>query len=58
MIKNIKGQGRVCYIQMFMEIRHLVPKEKIFMAPQNMWVWMPSGHVTNIFISLYIKVYV
>ena len=58
MIKNIKGHGPVCYIPMFMEIGPLVPKDMTFKAFQNLWAWKPSGHVTNIFISAYLKVYI
>ena len=50
MIKNIMGHGPVCYIPKFMEIEPL--------AFQNIWAWKPSGHVTNIFISSYLKVYI
>ena len=58
MIKNIKGHGPVFYILMFMEIGPLVPKDNIFKAFQKIWVWKPSGHVTNIFIFSYLKVYI
>ena len=57
MIKNIKGHGPVCNIPMFMEIVPLVPKDNIFKAFRNIWVWKLYGHVTNIFISSYLKVY-
>ena len=56
-IKNIMGHGPVCYISQFMEIEPLVPRDKVFKAFQNIWAWKPSGHVTNIFISSYLKVY-
>ena len=58
MIKNIKGHGPVCYIPMLMEIGPLAPKDKIFKAFQNIWAWKQSGHVTNIFISPCLKVYI
>ena len=58
MIKNIMGHGLVCYIPKFMEIEPLVPRDKMFKAFQNIWSWKPSGHVTNIFISSYHKVYI
>ena len=58
MIKNIMGHCPVCYIQNFMEIESLVPRNKVFKAFQNIWAWKPSGHVTNILISLYLKVYI
>ena len=58
MIKNIMGHGPMCYIQKFMEIKPLVPRDKMFTAFQNIWAWKPSGHVTNIFISPYLKVYI
>ena len=40
------------------EIEPLVPRDKMFKAFQNIWAWKPSGHVTNIFISSYLKVYI
>ena len=52
------GHGPVCYIPKFMEIQPLVPRNKMFKAFQNIWAWEPSGHVTNIFISSYLKVYI
>ena len=58
MIKNIESHGPVCYMPIFMEIGPLVPKDKIFKAFRNLWAWKPSGHVTNIFISSYLKVYI
>ena len=58
MIKNIMGHGPVCYIPKFMEIESLVPMDKVFKAFQNIWAWKPSGHVTNILISSYLKVYI
>ena len=58
LIKNIVGHGRVCYIPKFMEIEPLVSRNKIFKAFQNIWAWKPSGHVTNIFISSYLQVYI
>ena len=58
MIKNIIGHGPVCYIPKFMEIEPLVPRDKMFKAFQNIWAWKPSGHVTNSFISSYLKVYI
>ena len=58
MIKNIMGHGPVCYIPKFMEIESLVPRDKVFKAFQNIWAWKPSGHVTNILISSYLKVYI
>ena len=57
-IKNIMGHHPVCYIPKFVEIGPLVPKDNIFRAFQNIWAWKPSGHVTNIIISSYLKVYV
>ena len=57
-IKNIMGHGPVCYIPKFMEIDSLVPRDKVFKAFQNIWAWKPSGHVTNILISSYLKVYI
>ena len=56
MIKNIMGHGPVCYIPKFVEIEPLVPRVKMFKAFQNKWAWKPSGHMTNIFMSLYLKV--
>ena len=41
-----------------MEIEPLVPRDKMFKAFQNIWACKPSGHVTNIFISSYLKVYI
>ena len=58
MIKNIMGHGPVCCIPKFMEIESLVPRDKVFKAFQNIWAWKPSGHVTNILISSYLKVYI
>ena len=58
MIKNIMGHRPVCYIPKFMEIEPLIPRNKMFKAFQNIWAWKPSGHVTNIFISAYLKVYI
>ena len=58
MIKNIMGHGPVCYMPKVMEIEPLVPRNKMFKAFQNIWAWKPSGHVTNIFISSYLKVYI
>ena len=58
MIKNIMGHGPVCYIPKFMEIESLVPKDNVFKAFQNVWAWKPSGRVTNILISSYLKVYI
>ena len=52
------GHGPVCYMPKFMEIGPLVPKDNIFKAFQNIWAWKPSGHVTNIFISSHLKVYI
>ena len=52
------GHGPVCYIPKFMEIESLVPRDKVFKAFQNIWAWKPSGHVTNILISSYLKVYI
>ena len=57
-IKNIMGHGPVCYIPKFMEIESLVPRDKVFKAFQNIWAWKPSGYVTNILISVYLKVYI
>ena len=51
------GHVPVCYIPKFMEIESLVPRDKVFKAFQNTWAWKPSGHVTNILISSYLKVY-
>ena len=58
MIKNIMGHGPVRYIPKFMEIESLVRKGQGFKAFQNLWAWKPSGHVTNILISSYLKVYI
>ena len=58
MIKNIMGHGPMCYIPKIMEIESLVPRDKILKAFQNIWAWKPSGHVTNILISSYLKVYI
>ena len=58
MIKNIMDHGPVCYIPKFMEIETLVPRDKMFKAFQNIWAWKPPGHVINIFISSYLKVYI
>ena len=58
MIKNIMGHGPVCYIPKLVEIDSLVPRDKVFKAFQNIWTWKPSGHVTNILISSYLKVYI
>ena len=55
MIKNTMGHGPVCYIPKFMEIETLVPRDKMLKAFQNIWTWKPSVHVTNIFISSYLK---
>ena len=30
-------------------------RDKMFKAFQNIWAWKPTGHVTNIFISSYLK---
>ena len=49
------GHGPVCYITKFMEIKSLVPRDKVFKAFQNIWAWKPSGQVTNIIISSYLK---
>ena len=51
------GHGTVNYTPKFMEIESLVPRDKVFKAFQNIWAWKPSGHVTNILISSYLKVY-
>ena len=40
------------------EIESLVPRDKMFKDFQNIWAWKPSGHVTNIFITSYLKVYI
>ena len=56
MIKNVMGHGPMGYIPKFMEIESLVPRDKVFKAFQNIWAWKPSGHVTNILISSYLKV--
>ena len=56
MIRNIISHGPVCYIPRFMEIKSLVPRDKVFKAFQNIWAWKPSGHVTNILISSYLKI--
>ena len=58
MIKNIMGHGPVCYIPKFREIESLLPRDKVFKAFQNIWARKPSGHVTNILISSYLKVYI
>ena len=58
MIKNIVGHSSVCYVPKFMEIESLVPRDKVYKAFQNIWAWKPSGHVTNILISSYLKVYI
>ena len=58
MIKNIMGHSPVCYIPKFMEIESLVPRDKVYKAFKKMWAWKPSGHVTNILISSYLKVYI
>ena len=58
MIKNSMGHSPVCYIPKFMEIESLVPSGKVYKAFQNIWAWKPSGHVTNILISSYHKVYI
>ena len=58
LIKNIMGHCPVCYIPKVMEIEPLVPRDKMFKAFQNIWAWKPSVHVTNIFISSYLKVYI
>ena len=52
------GHGPVCYIQKFMEIESLGPRDKVFKAFQNIWAWKPSGYVTNIPFSSYLKVYI
>ena len=41
-----------------MEIESLVSRDKVYKAFQNIWAWKPSGHVTNILISIYLKVYI
>ena len=48
----------MCYIPKFMEIEPLVPRDKMFKAFPNILAWKPSGHVTNIFISSYLKIYI
>ena len=58
MIKNIMGHGPVCYIPKFTEIEPLVQRDNMFKAFQNLWAGKPSGHMTNIFISSYLKVYI
>ena len=60
MIKNIMGHGPVWYIPNLMEIESLVPlpRDKVFKAFQNIWARKPSGYVTNILISSYLKVYI
>ena len=58
MIKNIMGHSPECYIPKFMEIESLVPRDNVYKAFQNIWAWKPSGHVTNILISSYLKVYI
>ena len=57
-IKNIMGHSPVCCIPKSMEIESLVPRDKVYKAFQNIWAWKPSGHVTNILISSYLKVYI
>ena len=57
MIKNIMGHSPVCYIPKFMEIESLLPRDKVYKSFQNIWAWKQSGHVTNILISSYLKVY-
>ena len=57
MIKNIIGHSPVCYIPKLMEIESLVPGDKVYKAFQNMGV-EATGHVTNILISSYLKVYI
>ena len=57
-ITNIMGNGPMCYIPKFMETEPLVPRHKMFKAFQNIWALKPSGHVTNIFISSYLNVYI
>ena len=52
------GHGPLCYIAKFMETESLVPRDKIFKDFQNIWAWKPFGHVTNILISSYLKVYI
>ena len=52
------GHGPVYYITKFMEIESLVPRDNVFKAFQNIWAWKPSGHVTNILIFSYLKVYI
>ena len=58
MIKNSMGHSPACYIRKFMEIESLVPSDKVYKAFQNILAWKPSGHVTNILISSYLKVYI
>ena len=58
MIKIIMGHGPVCYRPIILEIESLVPRDKILKVFQNIWAWKPSGHVTNILISSYLKVYI
>ena len=58
MIKNVMGHGPVCYIPKSMEIESLVARDKILKAFQDIWAWKPSGQVTNILISSYLKVYI
>ena len=41
----------------WVRVLSLVPRDKVFKAFQNIWAWKPSGHVTNILISSYLKVY-
>ena len=58
MIKKYNGSwSRVLYTKIHGN-RTSGSKEQDFKAFQNIWAWKPSGHVTNIFISSYLKVYI
>ena len=41
-----------------MQVIHGLIMSSTNKAFQNIWAWKPSGHVTNILISSYLKVYI
>ena len=56
------GQGALCYIPNFMEVRPLVPKKKtfkVFLAYMGVEaIWSCDQHYINIFFSSYLKAYI
>ena len=57
MINNIMGMVP-CAIYKVHGNRISGSKVQDFKGFQNIWAWKPSGHVTNILISTYLKVYI